>query len=92
MTSSVTLEEDKTGSTGSVRGSKVRGRTPSVQISAPAQSDGLQQADEGAVRLSAHLRQLHVNLDALPPTPCLQKNKNIVKDCVQTTEQRESLK
>lgn len=44
----------------------------------PAQSYSLQERDEGVVRLPAHLRQLHVHLDALPPAPRLRTSESAV--------------
>lgn len=68
------------GSTGSLRCLIAWERTRNVyiQISVPAQSDGLQQRDEGVVRLPAHLCQLHVHVDALPPAPRLQNSERTV--------------
>lgn len=73
---------NKTGSTGSLdEAIDCMGNNTEhgcIRVWIPAHSDGLQQRDEGAVRLPAHLRQLHVHLDALPPAPRLRNSEHTV--------------
>lgn len=46
-----------------------------AQITVPAHPHCLQEGDERLVSLSAHLSQLHVQMDALPPASRLEVNK-----------------